>query len=113
MKKEKNCSVINSLASTNLPNTKYIKVNRITWRSKFTNVPCMKLKVRMLLTFLSSSPNILYVLLLSRLTSCLVSPRLLISSMLRKDSVVVPCKGGGLLHNVFLNGLDAFAQDVG
>ena len=60
------------------------------FRIKFTKVPWTKLRLRMYLILVSSKSKIRWVTRLNRLSSWLISPRLLISSMLRRDSVVAP-----------------------
>ncbi len=59
-------------------------------RSRFTDVPWMKLRLRRYFTFFSSSFRIRAVTPLRRAISCCPRPRLFTSSMLRSDSVVDP-----------------------
>ena len=53
-------------------------------------MPCIKLKLLINLIFCNSKTKIFNVLEFNRSSSCLVSPKLLTSSMLRKLSVVEP-----------------------
>jgi hypothetical protein len=52
--------------------------------------PLIKLNERMKRTFFNSKPKILIVVPFNRSTSCSVNPKLLTSSIFRKDSVVAP-----------------------
>ena len=57
-------------ASISSAKMSHINIKRMTWRSVFTNVPCIKLMLRIRFTLVNSSPSILYVFLFRRSTSC-------------------------------------------
>ncbi len=73
---------------------------------------CTKLMLRRKRTFFSSSNSILIVVRFSRRISWLVSPRLLTSSMFRKDSVVDPASIVVSFTIVLLYYLDLLAQHI-